>query len=351
VRAKTNRNKRGEIKMIQSIKKYVLLRTSLVLGLCVGMILIPAVVASAPGYPTEVTGTVLQDDWILFATFDFEENYQVYMRLSIVDYVPYTDLDIYVIGPSEPIWIGGKGAEYYEDPSVAEQGYFVIPETGTHYVYIYGYDVPVSSGVDVVLYVDYGENLIDVVPLEPNGIKWGTLNSYVNSNGNAKYHASVNAAFRRGGEYANLVGSILTTREGFVNWLTAPSTPYELPPMRFCPSDNIGIGGLVWMLPAEGLDQEIAEWIFSYYYYKHYIDGIPLTELADIYDPSMDIIMDNGQMVYYVKMQETALFKSGDLANLIGYGRHILTSTIPSLGASFDCCFYILPEGTLMPDF
>jgi hypothetical protein len=332
--------------MMNRIGKSILLRTSLVLGLCVGMILIPAVVASMPGYPTEVYGTIYQDDYVLFATFDFDENYQVYIKLSIVDYVPYTDLDVYVFDSSEPIWIGGKGAEYYEDPSIAEQGYFITPETGTYYVYIYGYDIPASSGVDVILYVDYGENLIEITPLESNEIKWSTLTSYVNTNGNARYHASENAVFRRGSEYTNTVGSILTTREGFVNWLVAPSTPYELPPMRFCPSDNIGIGGLVWLLPTEGLDQETAEWIFDYYHYEHYIDGIPLTELADVYNTPMDIIRDRGEMVYYVKMQETALFKSGELVDLIGYGPHILTSTIPALGAAFDCCFYILPEGT-----
>jgi hypothetical protein len=333
------------MKKVNRKREAHLLSASVVIGLCLGMALLPAAFASVGGYPQCVTGTVYQDDFVEFASFDFESGYQVYFELSYATY-DGSDVDLVVLDSGfEVAFILGTGG--YGDTLLAEKGYFLVPKTDTYHVFISGYYVANPEGIELELCVDYGTDLMEIPPLEPNGIKWGQLVSYVQNSANARYHASVKAAFNRAGEVATTVGSFLYTRNGFVNWLHAMY--YQLPMLRFCLDDVIGLGGLAWMLPAEYIDRETAEFLFSYYRYVHYIDGVPLAEFTDIYDPPMEVVSDRGEIIYYVKMQETAIFKAGELLEMIGPGQHTLTSTIPALGQSMDTYFWILPEGTILP--
>jgi hypothetical protein len=333
-----------EIRRMNRRAEARLLRVSVVLGLCLGMALLPAAFASVSGYPQCISGTIYQDDFVEFASFEFAGSYQVYFELTYAVY-DGSDLDLLVLDPNyEIVCVLGTGG--YGDSLLAEKGFFLVPETGMYHVFISGYYVANPDGIEVELCVDYGTDLVEIPPLEPNGIKWGQLVSYVRNSANARYHASANAAFNRAGEVVETAGS-LYTRNGFVNWLH--SMYYQLPLLRFCPDDVIGLGGLAWMLPAEYIDRATAEFLFSYYRYVHYIDGVPLAEFTDVYDPPMDVVTNRGVTLYYVKMQETAIFKAGELLEMLGPGRHTLTSTIPALGASMDSYFWILPEGTTLP--
>ena len=199
------------------------------------------------------------------------------------------------------------------------------------------------------LYVDCDESMLVVEPLEPSGIKYGHLNSYLQNSANAKYHASERSAFRRGTEITNWVPSILKTREGFLNFLTTVNTPYTRPAARFCADDVIGIGGLSWLIPAEEMDFETACWMFDYYYYEWYIDGVLVSDWADLTSVPVETITDRGVEIYYAKMQDSVVFKAGELVDQIGYGMHELVSWIPNLGFGFVTYFWLLPEGSMLP--
>jgi len=322
-----------------------LLRISAALFVCLGLTLLPSAVASLPGFPDTTIGIIFQDDLLNPVSYNFNEGDQVYVKVTIPD--PYNDLDVCVIGPTfEYIWYGGRAPLAYEDPNISEEGYFYVPETGLHSIYIIGYDVA-PGGVEFELFVDCDEVLIVVPPLESSGVSYGTLNSYVNNAGTAKLQADENAAFNRG-EVTQLVGSILTTREGFINWWTGEITPYTLPGARFCADDPLAIGGQTWLLPGT-FDYDFAAWLYSYYYYEHYIDDIPLSEITEVIDVPMQVMTDGGEVIWYAKIQEVALFKPGELVELIGYGLHKLYSYIPAYGFGLVSYFWLLPEGSTLP--
>ncbi|MFX1370036.1 MAG: hypothetical protein ACFFAY_15695 [Promethearchaeota archaeon] len=322
-----------------------LLRISAALLVCLGLALLPAVVASLPGFPDTTTGTILDGDLLNPASYNLNEGDDVYIRVTTSD--PYADLDVYVVGPtSEYVWLGARAPLAYDDPNVAEEGYFFISDTGLHTVLILGYGIP-EGGVEFELFVDCDETLVEIPPLESSGVSYGTLTSYVNNAGTAKLHADEHAAFQRG-EVAQLAGSILITREGFINWWTSEGTPNTLPGARFCVDDAHAIGGQTWLLPGT-LPYEVAEWMFSYYYYEHYIDGTPLSELTEVIDVPMQVMTDGGEVIWYAKIQEVALFKPGKLVELIGPGLHQLYSYLPALDFGFYSYFWLLPEGSTLP--
>lgn len=325
-----------------------MLRIAAALFICLGISLVPAVVASLPGFPDTTTGTIYQDDLLNPASYNFNEGDQVFIRVTMSD--PYTDLDVGVLGPtSEYVWYGGRAPLAYDDPNVAEEGYFLISDTGLHTIFILGYSVA-EGGVEFELFVDCDETLIEVPPMESSGVSWGTLTSYVNNAGTAKLNADENAAFQRG-EVTQLAGSILTTREGFINWWTNENTPNTLPGARFCADDPLAVGGQTWLLPGF-LPIELVEFYFSFYYYEHYIDGIPLSELGEVIDVPMQVWTDGGEVIWYAKIQEVGLFKPGELVDLIGYGLHELYSYLPNYppsGYGLVSYFWLLPEGSTLP--
>ena len=97
---------------------------------------------------------------------------------------------------------------------------------------------------------------------------------------------------------------------------------------------------------------EIVEFYYSFYYYEHYIDGIPLSELTEVIDVPMQVMTDGGEVIWYAKMQEVGLFKPGELVGLIGYGLHELYSYIPNYppsGVGLISYFWLLPEGSTLP--
>jgi hypothetical protein len=308
--------------------------------------MMPAVVASLPGFPDTTTGTIFQGDFLNPVSYNFNEGDHVFIRVTMSD--PYTDLDVVVFGPTfDYIWIGGRAPLAYDDPYVAEEGYFFIPETGLHSIFILGYSVP-EDGVDFEVFIDCDETLVEVPPLESSRVSYGTLSSFVNNAGTAKLNANENAAFNRG-EVTQWAGSILTTREGFINWWTGDLTQYVLPGARFCADDPLAVGGQVWLLPAQYFDYDTAAWLTSVYYYEHYIDGVPLADLTDVIDPPMEVWSSGGEAVYYANMQEVALFKPGELVELIGYGQHELYSYLPAMDFGLISYFWLLPEGSTLP--
>ncbi|MHA2026984.1 MAG: hypothetical protein ACW98U_13875 [Candidatus Thorarchaeota archaeon] len=340
------------MKIMIERKKLKLLKVSVAVAICLGLMLVPVVTASLPGYPDTTMTTLFEGDFALVATYDFTEGHEVYVELTMIDPPHETDLDVYIVDPSwNIIWLGGSGPEFYEDPTIAERGYFAVVTTDTYYIYVDAYYIPDENGVEIELYVDCDENLLVVEPLESSGFKYGTLNSYVQNSANAKYHASEKSAFRRGTEITNWVPSILKTRDGFLNFLTTANTLNTLPAARFCADDPIGIGGLSWYLPAQYYDFETACLVFDYYYYEWYIDGTLVSDWADMTSVPAEIIIDRGEEVYYAKMQDSIVFKAGELAEEIGYGMHELVSWVPNYpggGAGFVTYFWLLPEGSVL---
>ena len=86
--------------------------------------------------------------------------------------------------------------------------------------------------------------------------------------------------------------------------------------------------------------------------FVHYIDGVPLTDFAKVKIGEVQKVIVNGEVVAYRKVMEFAVFKPGELAELIGEGEHYWLIYFEGPGFSIpylNFYFWLMPEGWTGP--
>ena len=316
--------------------------------LLLGMTIVYAPTADATPFPHTITGTIEDDVWGQYVgTVEFQEDYEIYFLLTIDDIVPDTDLDFIVYDDewNEMFWLG-EAYGYRGDPDIVEEGYFWAPYSGEYHIYMDGYWVPYEEGVEFTLFINSAEELYNMAPLEAHGLSTGALTSYMNNHPNAM-GASEKAPFH---DVDGAYEAIHINR--YCSFTTNSWTPYSLHPASFCSDDAHIVGGIIWQLPVRAFEsfKDAKDWMVPRNF-EYYIDGI---RLPDAYTKtgSVQKIHENGEVVYYRKVLEYAVFGSGKLAKLIGEGLHKVD--VHFVGPGFDNLnmwfyFWLMPEGWTGP--
>jgi hypothetical protein len=336
--------------------------TSLVaLVVLLGVSVYGVAAVSPPDEIGTISGTIAHDEYIEIGTLDFDEGKEVYMHLVVEDLYPELDLDLEIYGPNwELVWASGWGYNYGDSPEIIEEGFFWIPQSGTHYIWLYGYWIPDENGDPVgsceyVLNYEVGDNLIDPVPVQSSGAKYGQLMSYIHSSPIAKMMASDKAAFAAVPEMyeqtvINAVGACQAQA-----W-----SAYALPGLVTCAEDPHIVGGQEWMLPLDWFSNyQEAKQFMGARDFKTYIEDVEtgtITALSDLTDTKTGSVMKvnhAGERIGYSKIFEYGLFQPGELAALIGTGqKHLLcywTIDGEIMFLYFDFYFWLLSEGTMGP--
>ncbi len=314
--------------------------------LILGMSTVYAFTADATTYPVTIEENIVDWDYVFVTSIDLEFDDEVYFRLTVDDPIPETDLDMEVYYGDELVYWLADGYGFKGDPELIEEGYFWAPYSGTYEIWMHGYWVPYDEGVDYTLYIDSAEELYDMAPLEAHGLSTGALTSYVNNNPNAM-GASEKAPFH------DVDGAYYSTHMNHLGaYDTNGWTEYSIDVMRFCSDDAIIIGGFAWEQPAARFDgfKEAKDFMCARNF-VHYIDGVPVTEFANVKIGSVQKVFENGEVVSYRKVLETAVFKPGELAGIIGEGMHRVDMHF--IGPTFDYLwvyyFWLMPEGWTGP--
>ncbi|MGY5859118.1 MAG: hypothetical protein RTU63_07100 [Candidatus Thorarchaeota archaeon] len=304
-------------------------------------------VASTPGtFPVTFEDNIADWEYMLVGTIELEFDDEVSFLLTVEEVLPDTDLDIEVYFGDELVFWLATGYGYIGDPEIIEQGYFWVPYSGTYEIWMFGYWVPYEEGVDFTLVVDSAEELYDCPPLEAHGLSVGALTSYVNNNPNAM-GASEKAPFH------DVDGAYEATHINHVaSFNTNSWTEYTIDPMRYCSDDAIIVGGWVDGAPASWFSsfKEAKDYMCSIDF-VHYIDGVPLTELAKVKTGTVQKVFQDGEVVSYRKVLETAIFHPGELAEAIGEGLHRVDMHYvgPDFIYEWVYYFWLMPEGWTGP--
>ena len=315
--------------------------------LLLGMSTVYAFTADATTYPVTIEENIVDYDYVLVTSIDLQFDDEVYFKLTIDDPIPETDLDIEVYFNGEIVFWLATGYGFMGDPEIIEEGYFWVPETGTYEIWMFGYWVPYEEGVDYTLYINTAEELYNMAPLEAHGLSTGALTSYVNNNPNAM-GASEKAPFH------DVDGAYESTHINHMAAFNTNSwTEYTFNPMTYCSDDAIIVGGWEWHRAVWQHDGfKDAKEFMNDRNFAHFIDGVPLADLTKVKIGPVQKVMENGEVVTYRKVMESAVFKPGELVNLIGPGEHYMLYRW--IGPGFDVpyfgfYFWLMPEGWTGP--
>ena len=298
-------------------------------------------------FPHTFENNIADYEYMLVGTIDLQVDYEVYFKLTVDDPIPETDLDMEVYLDGEIIFWLATGYGFIGDPEIIEEGYFWVPESGTYEIWLYGYYVPYEEGVDFTLFVDSAEDLYTMPVLEAHGLSTGALTSYVNNNPNAM-GASEKAP------YHDVDAAYMSTHINHeCAWNTNSWTQYSLNPARFCTDDALIVGGWEWQTAVWQHDSfKDAKEFMNARNFVHYIDGVPLTDFAEVKIGPVQKVVENGEVVSYRKVMEYAVFHPGELAELIGTGQHYWL--VYWIGPGFEVpylnfYFWLMPEGWTGP--
>ncbi|MFW9910811.1 MAG: hypothetical protein ACFFEF_19825 [Candidatus Thorarchaeota archaeon] len=348
-------------------KRVKLVTTLVTLVVLLGVSTCGVAAVSPPDEIGTISGTIADLEYLEIGTLDFDAGKEVYMQLVVEDIYPELDLDLELYGPDgELIWLGGWGHDYGDSPDIIEEGFFWIPQSGTHTIYLYGYWVPDEYGdpgsCDYTLYYEVGDNLIDPTVVESSGARYGEIKSYISSSPTAKMMASDKAAF------GSLRNSLLSVPDMYdkvfinaytTNWAQS-WTPYALPGLVLCADDPLIVGGVDWTLPADWFaNYKEANQYMGHYDIKIFIEDMgtgtvtALSDLTNTKTGSVKTVHLASESIAYTKILEYGVFMPGELAELIGTGQKLawcyLTYDDEVLGLSYMFSFWVLHEGELGP--
>jgi len=298
-------------------------------------------------FPDTFEDSIGDLEYLYVGAVELQFDDEVYFKLMIDNPNPETDLDMEVYFDGEIVFWLATGYGYIGDPEIIEEGYFWIPYSGTYEIWMYGFYVPYEEEVDYTLYVDSAEELYNMAPLEPHGLSVGALTSYVNNNPNAM-GASEKAPFH------DVDSNYESTHVNYVSSFNTNSwTKYSINPASFCSDDALIVGGDEWVRPVGLFDSfKDAKEFMNARNMFYYIDDVPLADLAKVKIGPVQKIRENGQVVGYRKVWESAVFHPGELAELIGSGLHHMTYRWKGPGFDipyFDFYFWLMPTGWTGP--
>ena len=279
----------------------------------VGATMLPMVNATVD-YAETFDGSVGNEEWFATDWFQLYEGQEVEV-ISTPD--GPCDLDMYVDSESE--W----SVAIAETPSGAETVYFIVPYDAHYRVAVWGWWVPEET-VDFTIDVTAGTDIFPEFPairVTPTDNNYGDLKGWTKAHANGINHAS----------FPTAVSTWPTLWENNIMHMMLPP-PAQRPHRQFCAEDNLLVGAFAYAwywdpgyTPTLQERKEAIDWLKSLLV-EHFIDNIPLASLTKIQSGPVRPEYRQGVLWRYYWRTDCGAFKSGELAEAIGLGLHIITT-------------------------